>query len=1017
MQNHGKSYLRSKLSVLFFILLVSLSFAQTREIRGIVTDENNIPIPGVNVIIKGIHLGVMTTPEGEYRIKADTGDVLRFSFIGFKAEERRVSDQTKTINVVMREEVTELDDVVVVGYGTAKSVSTVVGSVVKVDSEKISNKPSASLLDALQGKVAGLSISSGSGEPSTTGTIRLHGIGSINGGTEPLYILDGSPVSKNVVIFMNPNDFESVAVLKDASATSIYGTRAANGVIYITTKKGKSGDSATFAVSSQYGLSFLTSRAFFDDIMNLEEYSQYLVEKEEMGFGYGQFTEQWRTDLLNSNPPQTRWDKVYFRDFRPNQQITVSASGGSAKTRYYISGGYFNQEGMMYGSGFERFTARLNLNATLNSWLKTNVSVSTGYSQYMTNPNVGVSGFEATYGSLAILLAPQYKTTDENGRRYDVIPELGLPHPHYIAENTPAINKNINLTPQLSLTATPIKNLTLKSQLGIQYNNSRGLNYEKPSFREDANRRNFSQDLAFTSRINGLSMKQTLTNTAEYKINFTPERELTFLLGQESIKDETSFLVGRSEGQISDEATMLIHGNKNIGVSDGKQVTTFNSFFARVDYAHNNRYFLDLSVRSDGSSRFGKNNKYANFWAVGVLWKAGEENFLKKASWLDQLDLKYSVGTSGNADAIGDYMHLTLASNRSFYKDRPSYVVGRVGNPDLQWQKQTKTTVALNVGLFNRVHLNTELYYRFISNMLVGISRPTFSGSGGISENGGELRHRGVDVSLSVDVFKSKDFFLAPFLSFNYNQEKVLSLYEGKNAIVNEGLSEVYIVGEPTRYYYPMFYRVNPDDGKAQWYLPGQSTEITTTDPQRVTDQFNSEELKQNTGVSRYAPINGGFGIEAGYKNFRFNMAFAYTFGKYTVNIDRYYTENPIATIAFPDWNQSRRILNNSWKQPGDQALFPSYHHNQPFTEQDSRLIEDASFIRMKDITLSYSLSREVLRQIGFFKELRFYTTGRNLLTFTNYSGLDPEFDVSISGAGGGNPNTKQYSFGVDIKF
>ncbi|MDO5105038.1 SusC/RagA family TonB-linked outer membrane protein [Capnocytophaga sp.] len=1017
MQNHGKSYLKWKLSALFFTLLMGVSFAQTREVKGRVTDDNNHPIPGVNVIIKGINLGVMTNMEGEYIIKADTGDVLRFSFIGFKTEEKRVGESTKMINIVMKEDVTELDDVVVVGYGTAKNVSTVVGSVVKVDSEKISNKPSASLLDALQGKVAGLSISSSSGEPSSAGTIRLHGIGSVNGGGEPLYVLDGSPVSRSVVIFMNPNDFESVTVLKDASATSIYGTRAANGVIYITTKKGKGSDSATFSVSSQYGLSFLASRAFFDDFMNLEEYSQYMVEKEKMGFGYnGEFTEEWRNNLLSQeNPPNTRWDRVYFRDYRPSQQITVSASGGNTKTRYYISGGYFSQEGMMYKSNFERFTARLNLNATLNNWLKTNISISTGYSEYMQNPNTGSN---ADYGSLGILYPPHYRDVDEKGKRYDVIPDLLLPHPHYIAENTPSVTKNISLIPQLSLTATPIKNLTIKSQLGIEYRDSRAHSYEKPSYREESNLRNYREDLPFTSRSSTPILKQTLTNTAEYKLDFAPKRELTFLLGQESIKDEYSTLGGRSEGQTSDEATMIIHGNKNIKVYDGHQVTTFNSFFLRLDYIHDNKYFFDVSVRRDGSSRFGKNNQYTNFWAVGALWKAGEENFLKKASWLDRLDLKYSVGTSGNADAINDYLHLSLASNTQFYKDRPSYVLSSPGNPDLQWQKQIKQTLGLNVGLFKRVYLNTELYYRLISDMLTGIARPTFSGNAGISENGGELRHRGIDVSLSVDVLKGKDFFIAPFLSFNYNQEKVLSLHEGKKSVVVDVTSEAYIVGEPIRYYYPMFYRINPDDGRAQWFLPGDDPTVMNNNTAQVTTDFNSEKLKQNTGVSRYAPINGGFGLEAGYKNFRFNMAFAYTFGKYSVNIDRYRTENPIATIGWPNSNQSRRVLENVWKQPGDIATFPSYQHNQPFTEKDDRLIENASYIRMKDITLSYSLSEDILRQIGFFKELRFYTTGRNLLTFTNYRGIDPEFDVSLSpSAGGGNPNTKQYTFGIDIKF
>lgn len=994
--------------VLFFCVFIQTALAQNRLITGKVVDEFGIPLHNISVTVKNTMRGVETDYNGMYRIEAKDGDVLIFYILGMEKQEHKVKPGIQTIDVEMVLEINELEDVVVVGYGSAKKVSTLVGSVVKIDRTQVSNKPSANLLDALQGKVAGLSIFSNSGEPYGMGSIRLHGIGSLYGGGDPLFILDGSPVSKKVVIMMNPSDFESVSVLKDASATSIYGTRAANGVIYITTRNGKNRQTPVISISSQYGFSSLASRKFFDDIMNVDEYAYYLVDK-------GYMTQEEVDALLRENPYSTRWDRVYFRNNVPNQQIDVSASGGGEKTNYYVSGSFFNQEGLMYRSGFKRYTGRINLRTSLTDWLDLNLSVSANYGEYMQNPYVG--GMNASYGSLSILSPPIYTPVDGNGKRYDYIPGLEVPHPNYIADNHPAKTKNMNFIPQISFIVNPIENLTIKSQIGVEYINSIGYDFIYPSYiqRDNEISLSSSKQKAHTSRTSGENIIKTFTNTAEYVHNINGNNRFTFLLGQESVSYDNSHFLAISKGQTSDRATMLSHGTSDKDVGDGRSVSTYNSFFIRADYGHNNKYFFDISARRDGSSRFGKNNRYANFWSVGMLWKLKDEKFLKNSSWIDDLDLKFSVGTSGNSNALSDYASLSLVLNNQSYKDLPGYLLSGAGNPDIQWQKQLKTTLAVTLGMFKRADLTVEVYDRVINDMLGFVPRPSFSGSEGIVENGGKFQNRGIDATLAVSVVKGKDFYVTPFLSLNYNQEKILELHNNLPYIIGEQTPVSFVVGEPLLYFYPIFWRVNPEDGYSQWYLPGKDLIHTNIDANNVTNTFDAIALRQNTGIKRNPPFNGGFGLDAAYKNLSLRVAFAFSSGKYTINSDRYFTENPVGTISFPDSNQSRRVLDN-WKKPGDVATFPAYEHGLPFTEYDSRLIEDASFIRMKDLTLSYSLPQKVLNQIGFFKDIRVFGTGRNLLTFTKYSGLDPEFDTS-AGSAGANPGTKEYTFGIEIKF
>lgn len=1011
MENKNRITFKWLLLVIFFGLGFNNLLAQTKVVSGTVTDAAGVALPGVSVMVKDSKKGVSTDFDGNFKIDIHEGEVLVFSYVGMETLHHKVTAKDKTLNIVLKEAVNELEDMVVVGYGTAKKITAITGSVAKVSGENLMNKPSASVLDALQGKVAGLSIFSSSGEPSDIATIRLHGSGSIFGRTDPLFVLDGSPVSKQVAILLNPSDIESVTILKDASATSIYGTRASNGVIYITTRRGKGNEEATVTINSQYGFSNLAGREFFNRMMSVEEYAYSLVE-------FNGFTQDQAEEIIRNNPNPTRWDEVFFKDNVPMLQLNASVSGGGRKTRYYLSGGYYNQEGLMYRSGFERYTLRTNLDTEINHWLKTSFRLSAGYSEFMVNGNAGAaSSYE---GSLSVLTPPIYPATDENGKRYNWIPGLGaLPHPHYAAENNPATSGNVNITPQLSVTVNPIKGLYIKLEGGLQYMNTRYIAYSVPSFVEEYNsflfpfepkKKNYA-----SKNVNEILMK-TLTNTIEYQFDLGQMHNFTILAGQESLITDFSSLNTRSEGQVSDRAIMLRHGNENKEVLDSRSTNTFNSFFGRIDYSFDNKYFADLSVRRDGSSRFGKNNQYADFWAVGLMWKIDNEKFFKDTKWLDVLDVKFSIGTSGNADVIPEYGSLQRIGNSQFYKDRTAYSIDNPGNPDLEWQKQLKASFGIDIGVLRAVNLSLDLYDRRTTNMLSSLYVPSFSGYIGIIANGGELQNKGVDLYLSVNVFnKAKHKFdFTPFVAFNYNQEKIISLYDGKTSIIGDETPIAFIVGHPLVYYYPIFQQINPDTGDAQWYVPGADPTIRTTDDNTITTTFDGENLRQNTNVKRNPPINGGFGFSASYKNISIQTMFAYSLGKYMINEDRLRTENPIITgFPFESDNQNRTVL-DYWKNPGDRTQFPRKVSGRNFTEPDSRLIEDASYIRMKDISISYSLPEETLKRVGFFKGIRVFASGRNLLTFTKYTGLDPEFDIPVKG---NNPSTKQYTFGIEVRF
>ncbi len=990
--------------ICIFIVGMQIVNAQVRSVSGTVTSsDDGSTIPGVSVNVKGTTIGTITNIDGKFNLDVpDDAQTLVFSFVGMKTFEMPMEGQS-VFNVQLSPDVLGIDEVVVVGYGTGKKIGTVVGSLSTVSEETIKDKPTANVFDALQGKVAGIQSYSSSGEPTEVSSVRLHGTGSLGGSNTPLYVVDGVPTSSSALLALNSNDFESITVLKDASATSIYGSRAANGVIYITTKSGKRGTKAKITVNAQYGISTLANTDFFNSFMNTKELTDFWVET-------GYRTQQQVDDLLANNinpntskPYDTKWYKFYYKDSAPTAQTNVSISGGGEKTSYFVSGGTYYQDGLAQRSLYKRYTFRSNVKSQVNDWLSFGANLSGSTDSRQVNPY----GSNSTNRGLAILAQPFYSPYDENGNRFQgTIPGWGRYDPLYLAEKIPAETNRIQFSGMGFMQLNPINGLTIRSQAGIDGYHNRIHSKRYPSYVGSLDNGSATEGFAE-------SIMRTITNTAEYKFNIQNRHAFTVLLGQEGTDFKYESFSASSTGQTDDRLMLLTAGPDNRDVGQSKSEYAYLSYFGRIDYNLDNKYFLDFSLRQDASSRFGANKRTAVFYAAGAMWNVKKEAFMESVDFLSSLTIKGSYGTSGNSSisndpTVGNYEHLALVGTNQF-DNQTGWTISAPGNPNLSWEEQKIATIGTKFSVLDeKVRFDIEYYNRTTKNQLIDVPYPFTAGFSTILTNVGAIKNTGVDFQLDFDIVDRGSLFVTPYFNFSYNKNEITELFQGKDywIIPNTGVS--WAVGKPVSFFYPVFAGIDPADGAPMWFVPGE--DITTLTKNKTTKNFVSADLQQSTGINRYAPIAGGFGLNAGWKGFSLQADFSYVLGKYLIVNDRYFYENP---NVFSGFNQSKAVL-DYWKNPGDITRFPGYDVAQ-FTQFDSRLIENASFMRLKNLTLGYTIPQEVVTRTGFLSGARVFVTGRNLLTVTNYSGPDPEVDSNLTL--GANPNTKQYTFGVEITF
>ena len=721
-------------SILLFVLFTLTSiplllFAQGGyQVTGhIISAEDNQPMIGVSVLEKGTTNGVITDMNGNYSITVTKSPaILQFSYIGMKTMEKQVSAATR-MNLKMESDAQMVEEVVVVAYGVRKK-GTIAGSVSTVKAEKMEDVPAPSFDQALQGQAPGLMVLSDSGEPSKAATFRIRGTNSINSGKDPLFILDGVAISSSDFNTISPNDIESISVLKDASSTSIYGARASNGVVVITSKRGRMGEAAKVTFRTQLGFSQLASKDW--DQMNTDERIQF---EKEVGLDKGQDYEKLSKTNIN-------WlDKVY-NDTAPLQNYELSVNGGTEKLNYYVSGSYYDQDGIAVGSTFERVGFRANVEAKANKWLKIGTNSMFAYQEveqsddgeYALWAPISASFFMLPYwnpykedGSLALQDDGSWKGTTEN--------------PLAWMANNPLSNKKYKLLSTFYAEVTPVKNLTIRSQLSADYGHTTSFYQSFPSYKPNNN-------YGGAQRSSFDMLNLMITNTANYRFMLNDVHSFNFMVGQEGENYHYEGFQLTTRGQTNDILTNLASGSTASSWSDPVTEYSFLSFFARGEYNYDDRYYADFSIRGDGSSRFGTDNHWGAFWSVGFMWNLRKEKFMQKYDWLTNAQIAVNTGTSGNS-SINNYEHLALVSGGYKYDNESGIAISQLGNEELSWESTWATNVALHLGFIDRINLDVEFYNKKTTNMLMAVPISyTSTGFGTRWDNVGAMRNRGVEI-------------------------------------------------------------------------------------------------------------------------------------------------------------------------------------------------------------------------------------------------------------------------------
>ena len=985
------------------VMVTSVAFAQSLTVTGNVTDAaTGDPVPFADILEKGTINGVSADVDGHYSITVSKNAVLVFSSIGYESVEVSVAGKAQ-INCELAADREILEDAIVVGYGSAKKVGTIIGSVTTVKSDGLKNAPSSSALDALQGQVAGLAVlTTGGVSGDNNVSMQLHGMGSLGSSPSPLFIIDGVQTDDRAIMAMNPNDILNITILKDASATSIYGSRAANGVVYVTTKAGSYSSKASVTFRSQAGISTLADRTMYDNMMSGPELKDFWVRSGLMT--PAQIEANYTSKGYDAD---TKWYNYLMQFNNPQYQNDITIEGGGERVAYMIGASQFHQRGTTFGNFYDRYTVRSNVQGRPQDWLKVGANFSVSYDKRATNSNWGGSGLtEDPYlsGGVSYLLNPLHPAIDPaTGKEYEVkYPNDIYNQTYYINAGGSTIHR-YGLMGAFNVEIEPIRNLKIVSRAGVDGNIQYGIGTAYPSTLPYLGE-------GVRSRSTALSYSATITNTIEYAFNIGSDHNFIVLAGQEGVNNYYDTFSAYSSGHTDDRMMALQQGiQEQYSVSEGSTQSKFLSFFGRIDYSLMDKYYFDASVRNDASSRFGRNYRNAQFWAVGGMWKIKREEFFRNVRWITDLNLKASYGTQGNAE-IGDYESYGLVSTISKYADSPAMGVTSPENPDLTWENQALLTVGVNGRLFDMLDVSIEYYRRKTTSMLMDVPYSYTTGFPSLYSNVGSLVNSGIDITLGVDILRGKDYFLRASTTFNYNSEKVTALFNGKERweIANTGLA--YVVGQPVSFYAPIFAGIDPEDGRQMWYLPGENKDVTTMDPERVTKEFDEVTLTQNIGKRLNAPVNGGFSIIGGWRGITAQADFSYVLGKTLLNNDMMFYANPFQNLGY----NTHKMVQDFWTPENTDAKFPDWSKGEKM-QFDTHLYENADFLRLKNLQVAYDLPRRLLGNQKVLNGLKVSFTARNLFTLTKFSGVDPEVYGNLTYGRVGA--SKQYLFGLELTF
>lgn len=935
------------LTLIAVILFPLISWGQDITVNGTVTSaKDKSPIPGVTIQLKGTVRGTTTDINGQFQLKVPGNGVLIFSMVGMEKQEVPVNNQT-TIKIQMSDEAVDLGEVVVVGYSTT-SRKLVTGSVGVVGSEQIKNTPLRTIDGVLQSKTSGVQINQNSGTPGSAMSIRLRGGSSINASNAPLVVIDGIPVITgdfsqigfegqgiNALSDLNPGDIESFTVLKDASATAIYGSRGSNGVILITTKKGQI-KKTDVDLSMSYGFqTFPWERK--PKLLNAAQYNEV------MGTNVQGIDTDWLKEVMQT---------------APTMNTELSISGGDQKTRFYMSGNYYNQDGIVKGTDYERFSGRLNLDHTINSRFTIGGNLAVTYSK-----NNRVEGDQSINGPLpnAIALPAIYPVYDANGN-YD---ETG-PYANPVAIANETVNQAFTnrTNGNIYLDAKIIEGLSFNTKLGADVYTLREHTYDPVLTRQG-------------KKYNGLGIEGNATvtnivsnNVLQYITTVNEKHNIDALAGYsfEKYARRSSYI--EAIDFPNEDFQYITSAGTIRAASTSATDRGMNSWFGQFKYNFDYRYLVQLTARYDGSSKFGENNQYGFFPAVSLGWRISQEKWMKQYSKLNDLKLRASWGVTGN-DGISDFASLGLYSGGANYNQGSGIYPSQLPNPDLKWETTNQLGIGLDLAAFdNRLTVTVDAYLNKTKDLLLERPLPPSSGFTTITSNIGELENKGLEITINTVNLDGELKWESSF-NFTINRNKVTKLYNGEPIPeIGRGSNSVR-EGEAIGVFWGFnWLGVDPTTGEYVYEDLNKDGELTDADKMVIGDP-NPD-------------FYGGFSNNFSYRDFELNVLLSYNVGNDIFNGMRIYAE----ALSGSD-NQLTTVLDR-WQKPGDITNMAKVGDSYAST----RLLEDGSFLRIKNVTLAYKLPKSIVSKLHLRNARAFFTI-QNLYTFTNYSGMDPEVNYA----------------------
>lgn len=964
-----------KISLITFLSIL-MAFAlngQKITVKGIVTSQKDgITLPGVSVFVKNTTIATITDLNGAYVIEAPSDGIIVFSFVGMKTQEINVEGRNE-INVQLEELELNLGNVIVVGY-TTESSKLISSSVTSVSTDDFQSMPTKTVDGMLQGKAPGLQITQNSGTPGGGMTVRIRGNSSINAGNQPLYVIDGVPVVTgnysnvsmggqgiDALSDLNPNDIESITVLKDASATAIYGARGANGVILITTKRGAKKSNAV-DINASYGFQQLPPERSLK-MLNAQQWYQYKGLT-----GTPQYNTNWLDEVTQVAP-------VF--------NIDIASRGGSEKTKYFLSGTYFNQDGIVIGTNFERYSGRLNVDHSVNEKISLGASI-----QISNSTNKRVEGDQSLNGVLpnAISIPAIYPVFNQDGTYNE---DHFYANPVAIAQNAKNYAYTNRVLGNIFLDYKILQGLTLSTKWSYDMYNIREHSYDPNTTRQGA-------------KYNGLGIEGNTSvqnivanNLLKYQKSFNQKHNFSILLGQsfETYKRRNSYI--EAINFPSNKFEYIASAGQIRAASTSATDRGLNSFFGQTKYNFDYKYIVDISARFDGSSKFGKNYRYGFFPAISLAWRVSEENFLKNSNFISDLKIKASAGRTGN-DGIGDFASLSLFGGGANYNGQSGIAPIQLENPNLRWETTDQLTASLDLGILkDRIVFTFEAYKYTTHDLLLYRPLPSSTGYSSIAENAGKVENKGLEFSLEAQILDGI-FKWNTALNLSVNRNKVLEL--NTDAITTYGRANNLVkLGEPIGVFYGLNYLgIDPSTGKEVYEDVNNDNNITADD-YKIIGNPNPN-------------FFGGFSNSFRYGAFELSSLMQFTYGNMIYNGARLYIE------ASPTEDNQLITVLDRWQKPGDISNIPFVNDGQRWT---SRFLEDGSFLKIKHITLSYKY-RNANSKISAF---RIFASVQNVYTFTNYSGMDPEVNYAgqstvVQGTDFFTyPQSRVYTLGISFSF